>query len=354
MDVYGGGYSSRPPQVDFSWLSDGWNLFKQQSGTWIVAALLAGVIDLAVSGVLDSVFGDRHGSRSGSMRDLAWYLPHSFGEAFSDFVDHLVSSVLFAGLFRMALRQIRGEKLSPFDFLAIGDVFVPLVGAAAIAWCCTAAGYLICILPGIILGALFMFVPLYIVAERAGPVEAVSRSFNALKGQWLMATLFYFLSVLGIVASLCLCGVGELAVIPQVVLAIAVGFTRFGGGGSPSALPPGAPRHPGVAPAFPIEPPVPGQLQDGTFPPQGPSSAGMLSPQGQPSAGMLPPQGPPSSGWGPPQGPPSAGMLPPQGSAESGPQMPSQEHGTSTARIPRESLRSAQNTAGRDDSRKNR
>jgi hypothetical protein len=304
MDVYGGGYPSRPPQVDFSWLSDGWNLFKRQSGTWVVAALLAGVIDFAVSGVLGALFGDAHGARGGSVRDMAWYLPHSRGGVFSDFVDHLVSTLLFAGLFRMALRQIRGEKLSPFDFLAVGDVFVPLVGAGAITWCCTAVGYLICILPGLILGALFMFAPLYVVAERAGPVEAVSRSFNALKGQWLMATLFYCLSILGIVASLCLCGVGELAVIPQVVLAVAVGFTQFGGG-SPSALPPGAPWQP----------------QGGAFPPQGP---------------------------------PPSGAFPPQGPAESGPQMPSQEHPSSSARIPRESLRSAQNAASRDDSRKNR
>jgi uncharacterized membrane protein len=323
MSVYGDGNSS-PPQVDLGWLSDGWTLFKQQSGTWIVAALLAGLIDTAISGILNSALGAGNHTRSGSAGDMTQYLPNTPGEAVASVLDYLSTALLSAGLFRMALRQLRGEKLTPFDFLAIGDVLLPLAGVSVIVWACTTVGYTLCVVPGLILDGLLMFAPLYVVAERAQPVEAVSRSFNTLKSQWLMAAVFFCLSMLWVLASYCLCGVGELAVIPQVILAVAAGFTRMGGGGGYLAVPPPGAPWPGGG-AYPLPGDGPASGQPGS--PYGPQSGQSGSPYG--------------TQLGPPQDPPHSGQ--PETSAEP-PSNP-------TGRIPRESLRSLKSGQGPAQSR---
>jgi len=47
----GGGYYWQP-RIDFNWISEGWALFKRDSGTWMVASILAGICVMVVYGVL--------------------------------------------------------------------------------------------------------------------------------------------------------------------------------------------------------------------------------------------------------------------------------------------------------------
>lgn len=70
-----------------------------------------------------------------------------------------------------------------------------LVLASIVAYLLTALGFLLCIIPGFIVAAgLFVFIPV-IMVEKAGPIRALSRSWDLTVGYRLWICLFLFLVV---------------------------------------------------------------------------------------------------------------------------------------------------------------
>lgn len=229
MSVQARGYQYDRPKVDFQWLSDGWRLFQQEQITWIVATLLAGIIYLGASSLITTLFdngvhtGNTH-SNGGFQIDI-----HTPFQMVGDLLNAIVYGLLEAGMFRMALLQIRGKRIDPVTFLSVRDVFWPLIGAITLTYIGISIGFLLCVVPAILMTGLFLFVPLYVVAEGSAPVDAIKTSVNALRADWFTAIMFVILTTLWIVFSFFFCGIGEFATIPQVILATAVGFCRFNG-----------------------------------------------------------------------------------------------------------------------------
>lgn len=310
------GYYGGPPQVDFGWLSQGWEMFKRDTTTWILAMLIAGLIGIAVIGGVDFALGltsagaNAQATPTNTMGWLRLFLPRSIGQVVGAMLQYVVTTLLSAGLYRMAIKQVRGQAISVGDLFAIGDVIAPVLVFSLIRFVLSYCGTLLCCIPGLIVDGLLLFAPLYIVAEGASPMDAITRSFNALKGQWLMATLYYFVASLFVGLSVLACCVGELAAAPVFILSVAIGFTQFNGG----TFTPGAPNYgPNVPGTWP-PPPGAGQPYGQTLqppygtPPAGPSFG--QSPQApQPP---LPPQ-PPQAPWQPPQQGPG---QPPQGGGQ--------------------------------------
>jgi len=293
------------PQVDFSWLSDGWNLFKQQSTTWVLTILLASIVDGVVTGTINTATGlsldfpfNHRGATSINFGNFLRL--DSPIHTIASFVEAVVGGVLSGSLYRMAIRQVRGETLSPADLFKIGDVLVPLIGLSAITWVCMVPAFALCIVPGLILSGLFMFAPLFVVGQGVGPLEAISRSVSTLKDQWVMAASFFTASFLLVLLSFLLCCVGEFAVIPQFVLAIAVGFTRFMGSPGPTAQMYAGPTSPGTWPPAPSAPQSPyGQPQGSVLdkapygqPPADPMPGQPAAPGAEPPVQRAPPQPP--------------------------------------------------------------
>ena len=243
--VDGGGYYSRPPEVEFSWMSEGWTLFKQDAVTWVLAVLIVGALLAGFSGFANAAFGLTTSAKVTSLPTTApgWVglmVPHSATQIIASFLQSVLTTLLSAGLYRMAIRQVRGERVQVVDLFGIGDVIVPLLGYSVLSWLLTYVGTLLCCIPGLIVEGLLLFAPLYIVAEGASATEAISRSFNILQKQWLMAATYYFVGSLFVVFSVLACCVGELAAAPVFILSVAVGFARFNGG---SSFGPGIPNY---------------------------------------------------------------------------------------------------------------
>jgi len=175
----------------------------------------------------------------------------------------------------MAIRQINGERISIDDFFRIGDVAAPLLGMSALLATAVMIGAYMCYIPGFILSGLFMFAPALVVDRKLKAVDALTTSFNMLKSNWLMATLFYFvislLSGLGVLA----CCVGVLVTVPLMYLSVAVGYQSFLYGQ----------QTPGYAPDY-------GQQAAGTWPPP----PGQQPPYGQQHPYQQPPPEDPGSG----------------------------------------------------------
>jgi hypothetical protein len=177
-----------------------------------------------------------------------------------------VSAWMLSGMYHAAFKQIRGEQISVGDLFSGGSRFLPMAGAVVLIAIMAGVGSIFCLIPGLIVyGMTFLTYPL-IVEGNKGTIEALQSSFETTKGDWLMFTLFAFVTYLVAAAGALLCGVGMLATLPLMVLVPAVAYRSiFGLAGAsgqdrfqPPAPPPGQWATPqSQQPAQPQMPPRP-------------------------------------------------------------------------------------------------
>src|SRR5207249_4884514 len=117
-----------------------------------------------------------------------------------------VGTFLGAGLYRMGIKQIRGEIIGVGDLFSVTDVMSSLIQYIGIMVAINVVtallsilpfGFLLAIIIGVATGVLLIFALPLIVDRRLSAVEAVTTSINAAKNQFVMILLF--LIVAGIV-----------------------------------------------------------------------------------------------------------------------------------------------------------
>jgi hypothetical protein len=126
----------------------------------------------------------------------------------------LVAAFLWGGLWKTAIKQLRGESISVGDLFSGGDVFPRMIGAFLAIGIMATLGALLCFFPAFVVIGLFFFTIPLIVDQNLDVSSALSASFEATKKNWLMFTLFAF--VVAILASLgqFACYIGLLATYP--------------------------------------------------------------------------------------------------------------------------------------------
>lgn len=196
-------YGSPTPQVRFDVITQAFALFQQQMGQWVVLTL----VYLLIMGVATVLLG---------------LIPIVGG-----ILSAIPALTLMGGLYRAALKHIRGDAVQVSDLFDIGDIIGPLIVAGILTGIATSIGALLCVLPMFVVGGLLMFAVPMVADRGVDGVEALKASWNALKSQWLMAAVFYFVaSLVGAVGAL-LCGVGLLFTLPIMILAIALLYRDF-------------------------------------------------------------------------------------------------------------------------------
>lgn len=219
--------TARRPQVRFDAIGEAWELFTDQMGAWIGAQLLLIGICLAVflfvSVVILGIVA-LSGMEPEGRKAASGMVPLLLG--ISAVAALPLLCWLTAGLYRMAVRQVRGERIGALDLFHAGDVWLPALGASLVIGIVVCIGYHFFFLPGMILGGLLMLTLPLIVDRRLGVMDALQQSWNALKTEWLMAGLFYF--VLGLVSSLgAIVIIGALFTYPLVFLGQAIVYRDF-------------------------------------------------------------------------------------------------------------------------------
>lgn len=229
MAVQGGNALGGPgePRVRFEVIGDAWRLFSQQSSTWVVAMLVAAVVIAGVFFVAMIVLSGLGLMRSPAEPSPASFMANMFAMLPMMLVIMLALMIISGGLYRMAIKQIRGEAIAIGDMFSVTDVLPALVVAALVVGVAVSIGNMLCYIPGFIAGGLLMFAVPFAVDYRGSGMEAVSGSFSALSGQWLMATLFYLVvTIIGSIGGLA-CGVGLLVTMPLMILSIALLYNDF-------------------------------------------------------------------------------------------------------------------------------
>lgn len=133
-------------------------------------------------------------------------------------VNIVVSSFFTAGLTSFGLKVARGAPYAFGDLFGGGSYFLSVLVANLISSIAVGVGFILLIVPGVILAlGLNMTLPL-IVDRNLGPIDALSESWKLTEGSRLNLFIYWLIAGGLAIAGVCACGVGILLVVPLLVI----------------------------------------------------------------------------------------------------------------------------------------
>jgi uncharacterized membrane protein len=131
---------------------------------------------------------------------------------------------LQAGMHLFCMKKMYGRRAELGDMFKGFDYFLPAFVAALLIGVFVFAGVLLCIIPGLVVAAMFKFTYLFILDKRMDFWPAMMASHETVKGDYFGFTIFLIaLACINILGALC-CIVGLLVTVPLSVAAITVAY----------------------------------------------------------------------------------------------------------------------------------
>jgi len=171
------------------WISEGWALVKADLGNYIVISLLFALL----SGV------------------------------------PLIQGPLIAGFHIFTMKKLLGRNAEFGDLFKGFNLFVPTLVASLLIGLFTFAGTLLCIIPGLVVAAMYKFTYLFIVDKRMDFWPAMQASHAVVKNDYFGFTMFLILAFLVNLLGVLCCIVGLLVTIPLTFAAITVAYKEIVG-----------------------------------------------------------------------------------------------------------------------------
>ncbi len=146
--------------------------------------------------------------------------------ALATFASVLISFVIQLGIIRIVLKLIDKHKPTYKDLF----YYKPLINyffSSIVYSVIVGIGFLLLIIPGIILSIKLQFYTYFIVDKNAGPIEALQKSWEVTKGvKWNLFLFWWLLVGINILGALAL-GVGLFATIPTTMVAIGYVYRKL-------------------------------------------------------------------------------------------------------------------------------
>jgi len=171
------------------WIGEGWNLVKQDMGTYILISLI-------------------------------FFLLNSVP---------FIQGALIAGFHIYTMKKIMGRRAEFGDMFKGFNFFIPTLVASLLIGLFTFLGTLACIIPGLVIAAMYKFTYLFIVDKRMDFWPAMQASHAVVKNDYFGFTMFLILAFLVNVLGLLCCVVGLLVTIPVTFAAITVAYKEIVG-----------------------------------------------------------------------------------------------------------------------------
>jgi uncharacterized membrane protein len=225
----------------FGWA---WNKFSKNAVPLIVAALVFGVVMIALQGLINvvqmlvspgdtSYVADDSGlSFSYAATGFAGVLVSIVGWFLSLLVSAAIQSAFLGGIFDIA----NGQQVTVGSFFRprnIGNVII----AGLIVGVITTIGFFLCIVPGVIASIMLMFTTVAVLDRNLSPIDAIKSSFETSKNN-IGPVLLTWLTVVAVVfVGALLCGVGLLVAIPLAALIVVYTYRSLNGGFVAPAVP---------------------------------------------------------------------------------------------------------------------
>jgi uncharacterized membrane protein len=131
---------------------------------------------------------------------------------------------LQVGMHLFCMKKMYGRRAELGDMFKGFDYFLPAFVAALLVGVFVFAGILVCIIPGLVVAAMFKFTYLFIIDKRMDFWPAMMASHETVKGDYFGFTMFLLvMGLINILGALC-CIVGLLVTIPLSIAAITVAY----------------------------------------------------------------------------------------------------------------------------------
>ena len=175
-----------------------------------VAGFVSSLPGIVLGGIRGGVVGAL--TASGGADPMVINLINGIGGLVNAIVSIVVQAYILGGVVQFALRVARGEK-PPFNVVfSGGNFFGTMVGATMLYSFGVGFGFVLCIVPGVILYAGWVAYSAFIVDKRVGAVEALSMSWKATAPYRVNIIVYGLLSMLVGLAGVLACCIGALLV----------------------------------------------------------------------------------------------------------------------------------------------
>lgn len=184
------------------WISAGWELVKQDALIWVLMT----VVFMLLSGM----------------------------------VPIIIQGPLMAGMQIAVIRKMLQGRVDFADLFQGFNYFVPALVACLLITVFTFAGSLLCLIPGLVVAAMYKFTYLFIVDRKLDFWPAMQASHSIVKQDYVGFTLFLLMQVLINILGILCCFVGILITIPLTYASIVAAYRDIVGFQQPSQPAPAA------------------------------------------------------------------------------------------------------------------
>jgi hypothetical protein len=209
-------------------VSASWEVFSRHAPVLIAAnTLVLIVVQLAqFPGMVVAGLGVVGQVQPGLVSEL---MPRVVQTAISIPFVYVATAFFNVGLFRLSLQAARGEEPKFAVIFSGADRLLPTLGLNLVMGLGIFVGFVLFIVPGVILSLGWSLAPYYVVDANLGPIEALGASWEATKG-WRPAISLVFLAASGILlAGLACCCVGVIAAAPLAMVLYAMMYLKLRG-----------------------------------------------------------------------------------------------------------------------------
>ena len=140
-----------------------------------------------------------------------------------------IQGALIAGFHVFTMKKLAGSRAEFSDFFTGFNFFIPTLVASLLIGLFTFAGALFCIIPGLVIAAMYKFTFLFIVDRRMDFWPAMQASHSVVRNDYFGFTMFLILLLLVNLLGLVCCVVGLLVSVPVTFAAITVAYQELVG-----------------------------------------------------------------------------------------------------------------------------
>jgi zinc-ribbon domain len=173
------------------WISEGWALVKADMGNYVLLALVFLILSSAVPVILQGP--------------------------------------MMAGMHIFTMKKLLGRRAEFADLFVGFNFFVPTLVASLVIGLLVGVGTLFCIIPGLVVAAMFKFTYLFIVDKRMDFWPAMQASHAVVKHDYVGFTLFLVLLFLVNLLGVLCCIVGVFVTLPLTMAAITIAYKEIVG-----------------------------------------------------------------------------------------------------------------------------
>jgi uncharacterized membrane protein len=139
-------------------------------------------------------------------------------------VPMILQGPLIAGFQIFCMKKLLNRRTDFADLFKGFNYFVPALVASLLIALFTFCGTLFCIIPGLVVAAMFKFTYLFIVDKRMDFWPAMQASHAVVKNDYFGFTMFLLLMILVDILGAVCCVVGLLVAVPVTVAAVTVAY----------------------------------------------------------------------------------------------------------------------------------